>query len=322
MAIRGFMESSLATSEVYDGLNKMYSGGLNTTDKAKNLIKTAKHLTNEDIEASYISVKQISDSLTRAAIKAFDDGRIVLIYTNTPSQDVSEAVPFMTFRTKDGYKTYIFMNRFISINRDGVMNVQTPILRDLLIGALIANGLKNNYQNLASNQYLQNTLTEIYTKFVIRIINREYSIMADKVVYDTLQYWVSKFFLINIFGSTDTPENIEEISKKHFKYIDELKYEEIKQAYETHNPTKISELLSLLKTASPRMKTLALNIFLSDWINYFYSPSMLAVDNVEYLIFMTITLLSGNGMISISASDVVKENKNIKSYRSELLKLI
>ena len=320
MAIRGFMESTLGTSEVYDGLNKM--GDISTTDKAKSLIKTAKQLTNEDIEAAYISVKQISDSLTRAAMKAFDDGRIVLIYNNVPAQSVTEALPFITFKTSSGYKTYIFMDRYITVNRDGVMTLQAPIFRDLLIGALISNGLKNNYQNLASNQYLQNTLTEIYTKFVTRIINREYSIMADKTVYDIIQYWISKFFLINILGSTDTPENIENISKKNFKYIDELKYEEIKQAYEDANPTKISELLELVKTASPRMKTLALNIFLSDWISYYYSPSMLAVDNIEYLIFMTVTLLSGNGIISIAASDIVKEAKNIKSYRSELLKLI
>ena len=106
-------------------------------------------------------------------MKAFDDGRIVLIYNNVPAQSVTEALPFITFKTSSGYKTYIFMDRYITVNRDGVMTLQAPIFRDLLIGALISNGLKNNYQNLASNQYLQNTLTEIYTKFVTRIINRE-----------------------------------------------------------------------------------------------------------------------------------------------------
>jgi hypothetical protein len=321
MAISGFMESSLAKSEIYEGLGKMDSN-TNPTEKAKNLIKTAKHLTNEDIEAAYISVKQISDSLTRAAMKAFDEGNTVLVYNNVPAQSVTQALPFITFKTASGYKTYIFMDKYISINRDGVMNVQAPILRDLLIGALISTGLKNNYKNLSSNQYLQTVLTNIYTKFVTRIINREFSIMADKIVYDTIQYWISRFFLTSILGSSDSPENIETIAKKDFKYIDELKYEEIKQAYESANPMRISDLLDLVKTASPRMKALGMGSFISDWINYYYIPSMLAIDNIEYLIFMTITLLSGNGIISISASDIVKETKNIKSYRSELLKLI
>jgi len=322
MAIKGYMESTLSSSEIFTDLNNI-DGGENTTQKAINLIKTAKHLTNEDIEAAYISVKQITDTLTREAMKAFDDGRIVLIYNNVPSLSVTQALPFITFRTKGGnYTTYVFMDKYISMSRDGVMNLQAPVLRDLLTGALIANGLKKNYEALSTNQYLQNTMTEIYTKFFTRILNRQYSIAADKIVFDTIQYWINKFFLTRVFGANDSPENIESISNKHFKYIDEMRYEEIKRQYTEADPQKISELLGLLKTASPRMKSLNLGVFLSDWINYYYVPSMLAVDNIEYLIFMTLTLLAGNNIISISASDIVKECKNIKSLRGELLKLI
>ena len=165
-------------------------------------------------------------------------------------------------------------------------------------------------------------MMEIYTKFVTRIINREYSIAADKQVFDTIQYWINKFFLIRIFGANDTPENIETLASSHFKFIDELKYEEIKQEYELANPVKISDMLNLVKTASPRMKTLHLSTFLSSWMNYYYIESMLAVDNIEYLIFMAVALLNGNNnLISIAASDIVKEAKNIKSLRGELLKL-
>ena len=47
-------------------------------DKAINLIKNAKHLTNEDIEAAYISVKQVTDTLTREAIKAYSSNVIIV----------------------------------------------------------------------------------------------------------------------------------------------------------------------------------------------------------------------------------------------------
>ena len=321
MAIKGYMESSLSSSEIFKGINDV-EGGENTTQKAINLIKTAKHLTNEDIEAAYISVKQITDTLTREAVKAFDDGRIVLIYNNVPNLSVTQAVPFITFKTRSGYTTYVFMDKYVSMSRDGIMNLQAPILRDLLTGALIANGLKKNYEALSTNQYLQNVMTEIYTKFFTRILNRQFSIAADKITFDSIQYWINKFFLTRVFGANDSPENIETISNKHFKYIDEMKYEELKQQYADSNPQVISELLALVKTASPRMKSLNLGMFLSDWMNYYYIPSTLAVDNIEYLIFMTLTILAGNNIISISASDIVKEAKNIKSIRGELLKLV
>lgn len=322
MAITGYLESSLGTSEVFQDINNI-SGGENTLQKAKNLVNVAKHLTNEDIEAAYISVRQVSDSLTRAAVKAFDEERLVLLYNNVSAPAVTQTLPFITFKMKNGTnKTYIFVDKYIQISRTGVMSMQASILRDLLIGALVANGIRTDYQKLATNQYLQKVLMELYTKFVIRILNREFAIQADKVAYDTLQYWINKFFLIRIFGAVDTPENIDAIASAHIKYLNELKLEEIKRSYTDTDPSKFSELLELLKAASPRMRTLNRGTFSSDWISYYYIPSMLAIDNVEYLIFMALTLQSGNNIISIAASDIVKECKNIRGFREELLKLV
>lgn len=324
MAIRGYMESSLASSEIYQGLNQSgeAGSGKSVTERAKDLVRNAQILTNEDIESAYISVRQISDTLTREAIKAFDSGRVVLVYNSDPSISVTPALPFITFNTKAGYKTYVFVKPYIKITRDNVMSMQAPILRDLLTGAMIANGLKINYTNLATNQYLQKVLCEIYSKLVMRILNREFSVVVDRVLNDTLYYWIARFFLMNIYGSNETAENIETLSTAHFKKIDELGYQDIKRQYDESSPTKFSELLNLLKTASPRMKTLNMATFMSDWLNYYYYPGLLAMDNIEYLIFMAITLLSGNNLISIAASDIVKEAKNIKSFRGELLKLI
>lgn len=321
MAIKGYMESSLGTSEVFKGINEN-GKGKKVTEQTVNLIKTAKHLTVNDIETAYISVRQISDGLTQAAMRAFDEGQTVLIYNNVAALSITQTLPFITYRSGDKYTTYIFVDKYVTMSRDGVLNMQATNLRDLLIGALISNGLKRNYNMLATNQYLQKLFTEIYTKFFTRIINREYSIAADKIVFDVVQYWVNKFFLLNIFGANDDPENIETIAKSHFKYIDEIKYNEIKRRYEEVNPTILSELISLLSEASPRMKNINMGTFLSAWVNYYYIPSMLAVDTIEYTIFMIMTMLSGNTIFNTSASDIVKEAKGIKSLRGELLKLI
>lgn len=321
MGIIGFNESSLATSEIFNGIAKM--SGKDPKQQAIKLIKNARHLTPEDIEGAYIQVKQYSNSLSRAAIKAFDIGKTVLIYNNVPSESVTQALPFITFNTPKGHVTYIFMDKYITMTKENILNVQSPVLHDLLTGGLISNTLKRNYDALSSNQFLQRLLMEIYTKLVCRILNREFSIGAEKIIYDTIQYWINKFFLIRIFGAMDTPENIERVSSKHFKHIDEMKFDEISRKYNETDPMTISELLELIKTASPRMKTLTLATFLSNWINYYYLPSMLAVDTIEYLIFMILALLNTNGsIVSISAAEIVKETKNIKTLKEELLKIV
>lgn len=318
MAIKGYMESSLVASEVFKGLNNE----LKVQEKAVNLIKNAKHLTNEDIEASYIAVRQISDSLTREAVKAFDNERTVLVYNNVPALSMTQAVPFLTFNTKTGYKTYVFVDKYVTVSRDGVLSIQPAILRDLLVSAVVSTGIKKNYSDLASNQYLSKTLMDIYTKFFTRIINREFSIAAKKVEFDMIQYWVNRYFLENVFGTADTPDNVEKLSTEHVKHLDEVQIEEMKNKYDSSHPVDLSGLIELIKEIAPRMKDLNIGIFLNDWINYYYIPSMLGSDNIEYLIFMCIALLSGNNIINIGASEIVKDAKGIKGFRGELLKLI
>lgn len=318
MSMHGFMESSILDSDVFQGLNK----SMKIQEKAVNLIKTAKHLSNEDIEASYIAVRQLTDSLTTAAMKAFDNEQVVLVYNSSPKLSLTQAVPFLTFKTSKGYVTYVFVDKYVTVSRDGVLTIPPAILRDLLTGATVANAIKRNYEKLANNQYLAKILISIYCKMVSRVLNKEFSIAVNKNTFDTIQYWIGRYFLERVYGLNDTPSNIETMARSSIKYLDDLQIQEIKKTYDDANITKFAELLDLIKGISPRMKALNEGVFLNDWINYYYIPSMLGCDNIEYMIFMCITLMSGNNIINISASDIVKEAKGIKGFRAELLKLI
>lgn len=318
MSIKGYTESSLLSSEVFQGIND----SMKIADKAKNLIKNSQHLTNEDIESAYIAIKQITDTLTRESLKAFDDQRIVLVYNNVAKLSMSQAVPFLTFNVGGDYKTFVFVDKYVTISREGVISISPSVLRDLLTSALVANAIKRNYESLSNNQFLAELLMNIYTKLFCRIINREYSIASLKVEFDTIQYWINRYFLEVVYGIVDTPENIEILASKHVKYLDEVQMSTMKETYDRADTTNLSGLLNVLKEYSPRMKTLEIGLFLNSWINYYYIPSMLACDNIEYLIFMCITLMSGNNIINIGAGDIVKDAKGIKNFRSELLKLI
>ncbi len=203
MAIKTYMESSLGTSEVFQLFNNM-DGEKVLQKRALDLIKTAKKITSEDIEAAYITVRQIVEGLTRAAMKAFDEERVILLYNNDPAKSMLQAVPFITFTVGGQPKTYVFVDKYITVSRDGVMQIQSPIFRDLLIAGTIANGIRRDYSNLANNQYLMKILMEVYDEFFTRIINRDYSIAADKKMFDTIRYWINRFFLEHVYGANDS----------------------------------------------------------------------------------------------------------------------
>lgn len=322
MAIRGFNESSLANSEMYQQYKT------NTKDdpveRARKLIANARQLTNADIESAYISIKRYTSSLSREALKAYDSGDIVLLYQTDPRLSMTQMIPFMVLRKGDRYQAYIFMDRWVTKPKrptdDLIVNPEK--LHDLLVGALIARALKMNYRALTSSAYLERTLMSLYTSFFWRILNREFMIGADRILADTVKYFVNRFFLTRIFSSVSDQAGIENLAKSHFREVDELKYGQLREDYDRVDPVNLSELLKLISGLAPRLEPLTTKMFVNDWSNYYLYTAIMALDNIEYLIFMVYTLKNANNIVNNLASDIVRETKNIKNFEEELLKLI
>lgn len=323
--IIGYHESSLGNSESYMSYKNNPETPEDPFARCKKLIETAKHLTEEDIEPSYIDIKQYSNSLSRAAVRAFDTKSVILLYNTKPNLSMIQLIPFMTLRKGDKYITYVFVDRWVQNPRgsksEDTIKINSGILHDLLVGSLIANSLKADYSNLTNSDYMKSTLMMAYCQFFCRILNRDYGLGADKILYDTVQYCINRFFLVNIFGASDD-DSTNELAKKHFKYIDPIKTEEIKTLYNNNKPFTVSELLNLIKGLSPRMNNLTRSVFITNWMNYYKAPAYLGIDNVEYLIFMITSIKRGSDLINARANDIVNEIKGIKSFEAELLKLV
>jgi len=325
MAMTGYKAPSLLESEVYMTYRStLTEDPVETVRKIRN---KAKKLTNADIPAVYAELKQYRSGLIRSAIQAYDNDDTVILYNPKPDPKLTLAnfLPFITLRSGEKLVTYLFVDIYINsrlYEKDGVIRINSNYLRDLLIGSLLSNTIRNNYSRLINNPYLERTLMNLYTTFVWRVLNRLYSIGADKILFDTVQYFTNRFFLESVLHSISSPETIEEIAIKHFKYVDTIKYEEIRNKYNQAVPGKISQLLELIKGLTPVMADLTFRIFITNWMNYYLTISYLAIDSIEYLLFMIVALENKSGLVSIAAHDIVKEMKGIKSLDEELLKLL
>ena len=324
-----YRESSLSTSKLYQDIKELTKQ--DQTEKAINLIKkaqqgsnTVKELNKEDIETAYLQLKQYSHSFYKEALRAYDIGKVKLIYNTEGFNSISQAIPFLTFMIGGKWVSYVFVDNYVVMDRRTASLTFPPDrLRDLLIGALVGNALREDYMKLTSNQFLQKIIMEIYTKFMCRILAKEYSVPSNKILYDQVQYWCNRFFLDRVFNSVDSEENIEKIATHHIRYLDEMILKETKIKYDEAKPQSAEDLIALIREAAPILKTLTISVFLSAWLKYYYPPSLLAIENIEYLIFMIIVLMHGNhSILNIAAQSIVTETKNIKSLNEELLKLV
>lgn len=323
MAIQGIMESAISNSEIFQGLNKW--GNENQRDKAIKIINSSNELVPQDLETFYYQVKQFPDPLSRAAVDAFTNGSVKIVFNEMPEMIMSQAIPFLTFLRGSEPTTYIFGNKlFLNKNKEGGITAKTGILLNIISAATISNHLKKNYHSLSSNYKLFVVMMNVYTRLVCRILNKEYRIIPDKIVYDIIQYYINKFFGLRIYEliTDENQTNLEQAASAHFKYIEQDIYQDIKAKYNKDNPENITQLLELLKTTTPRMKTLTMASFVSKWIDYYFLPSMLAIDNIEYLILLILSLLKTDNYISIAGADAVKESKNIKAFKELVLSVV
>jgi hypothetical protein len=331
MAISGFNESAVVEYELFNESKLGESIIFKKFDEADNVLERAKKLiggdgrilTREDIESQYMSIRQYADSFSKAALSAFDNGTIKLIYAEVPKNAPwTQAIPFLSFRQGNKLTTYIFMNEYAGLNRQGKFTIVPATLNILFRSAFAANRIKENNDRVVSNQYFQKVTMEIYGKIIARVFMREYLAGSDRVLMDGLNYLIHRFFLAKVFESVEQPESIEKLATLHFRFIDDLKYSELRALYNNTNPQNFQEFIEMVKPLSPRMDNLTLKIFMDRFLIMYHGPALLAIENYEYLIFMIIALLTGGNIISIGAHELVAETKNIKSFNSELLKLI
>lgn len=321
-----FKESGLATSEIFNTtLNSKDSGVTPILQQVKEYIMdpATKQLTEEDLEASFITLRHTVEPLTQKALEAFNKGDIILLHnTGDKSKSIVKALPFISLKRQGRFNTYVFMDSYINNGRMG-LTTSTSDLRDLLVGALIANSIHINDNRLINNETLKSMLMEVYSKLFINILNRQYSLMSNKAMIECIQYWVNKFFLINIFNSKDSEETIDALASKHYKYTTDLQHMDYKRQYDEANVKNITDLLNLIKTLSTRMEGEDTYRFLTAWNNYYNPTAMLAIDDVEYLIFLTLSSFAGNSnLFSIGTSTFINDIKNIKNIRSELVKIV
>lgn len=315
-----FNESSLSNSLIFKNFDKSINGVVN---KAKEAINNTKQITNEDIQFQYMKLKQYGNAFAKASVIAFDQGLLKLIYDEDPQYSLSMAFPFLTFKRGDQYVTYIFLNPYSTINRDGQFTINETAFNVLMQAAYAANRIKTHPDRVYANNYMETITLEIYVKMIMRILLREYGFGSEKDIVDIIEYFISRFYLERVFESKSGQESIEILSTKHFRYVDDIKRNEIKDLYDKSNIQTFEDLLMLIKSQMARMQTLNLRTFVDKFMQVYYMPALMAIDNFEYLVFVIICLLNGAGnIINIKAKDIVTETKNIKMFNQELMKLI
>lgn len=312
-------ENTMEDSLVY----KTFNQANGVVDKIVKYLSSGVPLDKSYIEDQYAIIRRGAgiSPLSQKVLEAFNNGDIEIIWNNT--EKVGVAMPFIVRRKSDGkVVSTIFINAFATIKDDSILVIPAKQLYGLMEGAYIALKLQTDPVKVMKNAELMMTTASVYTEMMARILNKEYALTLDKVLYDKVCYCIKRFYLECVWEYPNTGL-VSNYASSDLKYIQQFDLDALDATYSKMEIKTIANLLEFVKSLSPRMSDLNLRYYIERFIKTYHGPSILSIDYLPYVFFVITNVVMSTFLVSQTAlNDIIKNTKNINRFYSELARVM
>lgn len=312
-------ENTMEDSLVY----KTFNQANGVVDKIVKYLSSGVPLDKSYIEDQYAIIRRGAgiSPLSQKVLEAFNNGYIEIIWNNT--EKVGVAMPFIVRRKSDGkVVSTIFINAFATIKDDSILVIPAKQLYGLMEGAYIALKLQTDPVKVMKNAELMMTTASVYTEMMTRILNKEYALTLDKVLYDKVCYCIKRFYLECVWEYPNTGF-VSNYASSDLKYIQQFDMDALDATYSKMEIKTIANLLEFVKSLSPRMSDLNLRYYIERFIKTYHGASILSIDYLPYVFFVITNVVMSTFLVSQTAlNDIIKNTKNINRFYSELARVM
>lgn len=312
-------ENTMEDSLVY----KTFNQANGVVDKIVKYLSSGVPLNKSYIEDQYAIIRRGAgiSPLSQKVLEAFNNGDIEIIWNNT--EKVGVAMPFIVRRKSDGkVVSTIFINAFATIKDDSILVIPAKQLYGLMEGAYIALKLQTDPVKVMKNAELMMTTASVYTEMMARILNKEYALTLDKVLYDKVCYCIKRFYLECVWEYPNTGL-VSNYASSDLKYIQQFDLDALDATYSKMEIKTIANLLEFVKSLSPRMSDLNLRYYIERFIKTYHGSSILSIDYLPYVFFVITNVVMSTFLVSQTAlNDIIKNTKNINRFYSELARVM
>ena len=312
-------ENTMEDSLVY----KTFNQANGVVDKIVKYLSSGVPLDKSYIEDQYAIIRRGAgiSPLSQKVLEAFNNGDIEVIWNNT--EKVGVAMPFIVRRKSDGkVVSTIFINAFATIKDDSILVIPAKQLYGLMEGAYIALKLQTDPVKVMKNAELMMTTASVYTEMMARILNKEYALTLDKVLYDKVCYCIKRFYLECVWEYPNTGL-VSNYASSDLKYIQQFDLDALDATYSKMEIKTIANLLEFVKSLSPQMSDLNLRYYIERFIKTYHGASILSIDYLPYVFFVITNVVMSTFLVSQTAlNDIIKNTKNINRFYSELARVM
>lgn len=298
------------------------------TRKMLTYIKNASSVDEEFVEEQLIQIKKSRISpLAEEVVGAYARGEIELLYSKSVKVPVS--TPFIVRKDPSfkgnvfGVKSSIFIANFATINKETTaLDIPMKNLYILLESAYLALYIHTHPNTIERNIGLMRVVSSVYMEMFMRILNREFALSLDAELHQKVAFTIGKFFVEKVWGVSNSDIGFNVVAS-NIKNANKMILTQVNDLYNDAEIKDISDALLFIKSLSPRLDSLSVKYIIQRYMITYHGGAVMAIDYLPYMFFVMINTLLGGFLVSqTTLADIIKNERDIKSFYSELTKII
>ena len=261
------------------------------TNKIQTLIQEGEHVTLNRIPTTVLKLKnKLKSPITTELLEAIQNGDLVLIYK--PDTKVPTYLPFVITRPRpNSCVGVVFLNNLdASVAGDELFLNERKFkvaIESCYISMQIANAGES--PKLRSTALIRSG-SLIYSNIMVSAINRKHNIKLEPVMYNSVIYLMSRYYVGTILGCNGTmdPEIMQNYCLYNCKQTDYISLKKIVEQFEDSDFDNIAKLISKLSTIEElqkRLSNLTVSNFIESYINMYDASMLLAMENFNYFLY-------------------------------------
>lgn len=195
---------------------------LNGNDRIINNIKEIKSkgiiIKKENLQTQFLQIEKLIKNPTKQRVLDMVESRDIIMIYSPDGVKMPTAMPWFISSNSAG-KVYALVCVDMFGRRDpdsGDVNIDYRKLYALLSMAYMGLKIYHNEKVVASRPSVLSNGSDIYSKMILKCLNKKYSLNLDKDKENKIRFLASKFYMINLLGIEDS-DTVTNYAKKNCK---------------------------------------------------------------------------------------------------------
>ena len=238
-----------------------------------------------------IARRERSAPTRSAALKAYNDNRVILLLDKSKYARVPSQVPMISIKKR----VYVGLFRMTTRTASGGSHVHLKLLLGLLSAGAVYHAMVDNPGMFTRNRKLMLDLMLVYTRVVANVLDKKYDLGRGTAHGDNVRYCLAKFFLLNMSEYKWTPM-VDEYAAKASQETDPST---VRLADADEDPNRIYEtfesLITFMARKFPRMSRATPRAVMAEMANTHRASGVLMADYLPYLAAQVVLFGTGSG---------------------------